>query len=989
MKIAILILLAVLGLYGKNVKDNPIQRLDLKDGTSLLRVHFNYLNAFKTTQKVRGLDGIYSINFPLPNKWKIIEADGYIKYTPSILLLKNLSSAIVSFNDVIVSQFKIFDNKNSGIKFNIDPSLFYKNNTLQFEAIQHYTLNCENGANSALWSNLDLAHSYIELHVRPKPIKEFISSIKSDVFDDKQYALTPLNFVVDKKDDQSLKNLALFTSVASTNLKYRLERIKVSNKIDKKNHNLIIATKEKALSYLKRLGNYYITDDRPSLSLFFNSNSCDAWLNRSKFAHVVPDKNIKIIAKGAFYDKSLYLNKNRVTLKHLKVNKTNSATVAFWFKPEYAGHAVLFGFDTYSLILVNGYLGFNTANKDLYGTKYKFQKNKWYHITATFHNGAVERNTILVDGRVQHLKQISNNFVSDNARLSTNAYIGGLKSEKTYYKGYIDQFYMFDYALTTISAKKLYRYSLEHKRRGATESLYMDDKIAHDINIIQNPYKVDKAIIVLIAKDKIKKEKLIYALYKNDLVNYKRQGLNIKEVTIPSKASAYSAKNFIPLDTKIYFNELGYKTQFLKGWYPPKIDIKFKVYPDNHFDAKDKIKANIHYVLPTVVNDDSVVNIFLNNIFANQLNIMKMSNESEITISANKLFNFGTSQGMPAYLIGKGYNDLRLDFSLVPKKKGACSVFNTENLVASVLDDSYFILPSATKWIELPYMQYIIDAQYPYSIYPDLQDTVILLADRQNDTIASAMNFIFFLAQALDSYPNFLKVTTALSQEDKQKHIIVFGTIYDDKIQSLSKTAPIVFDKNRMTKNYPYINRFIEHETILNKDRLKKYRFLTSMQETNLVDSSIIMQMSRSPYNSDKTVLMFAANTPKCLNKGVNSLFKYKNRNNILGDTLIYDYEDEEGVAYNIKDKYILSHLNWFQSLALYIGANPIRYLIFFIIFLIIFVWIVRTLLRKFKEEHHPDAEEPNGKNNEEERQEEVEEEKQVDVQKEDFKDVK
>ena len=286
-------------------------------------------------------------------------------------------------------------------------------------------------------------------------------------------------------------------------------------------------------------------------------------------------------------------------------------------------------------------------------------------------------------------------------------------------------------------------------------------------------------------------------------------------------------------------------------------------------------------------------------------------------------------------------------------------------------------------------MQYIIDAQYPYSIYPDLQDTVILLADRQNDTIASAMNFIFFLAQALDSYPNFLKVTTALSQEDKQKHIIVFGTIYDDKIQSLSKTAPIVFDKNRMTKNYPYINRFIEHETILNKDRLKKYRFLTSMQETNLVDSSIIMQMSRSPYNSDKTVLMFAANTPKCLNKGVNSLFKYKNRNNILGDTLIYDYEDEEGVAYNIKDKYILSHLNWFQSLALYIGANPIRYLIFFIIFLIIFVWIVRTLLRKFKEEHHPDAEEPNGKNNEEERQEEVEEEKQVDVQKEDFKDVK
>lgn len=958
MKILTLILLAFLSLYAKNVKQDPIQRVDLADGSTLLRVHLNYLNSYENIERVRGTDGFYNIEFPLPNKWEVLEASGYIKYTPSILLLKDLSSAIVSFNDVVVTQFKIFDNQKSGIKFDIEPSLFYDNNVLTFEAIQHYTLDCENGAHSSLWSDINLAHSYLEFHVRPRPIKEIVSSIKSDVFDDKQYSVTPLNFVIDKKDDESIKNFALFSSVASTNLKYRLEEIKVSPTLDKKNHNLIISTKDRAREMLATMSDEYIVDEKPSLSMFFNSSSCAAWLNRDSFADVVPDDDVKILEMGALSGKSLYLNKNRVALNNLKIKDSDDVTVAFWFKPEEAKRSVLFGFDTYSLMLFDGYIGFNTANKDLYGSKYKFKNNKWYHVAATFHDGAVDRNSILVNGKTLRLKQISNHFVSDNARLTKNAFIGSsLSSENMRYKGYVDQFYMFDHSLTTPNAKKLYRYSVNHQKNRETESLYLDDKLAHDVNVIQNPYNVDKAIIVLAPEDESRQRELVHALYKSDIEKYKRQGLDINKVTIPKKAPAYSAKDFVPLGEKIYFKELGYETKLLKGWYPPKINLKFKVYPDNYFDAKDKIETNIHYVLPTVVHNDSVVNTFMNGVFANQVDIMKTADESRIDIAANKLFNFDSFGNMPAYLIGKGYNELRLDFSLVPIKKGACEVYNTENLVASVLDDSYFVLPEAKRWVELPYMEYITNAQYPYSIYPDLQDTVILLSNLEDDTIASAMNFVFFLTQELGSYPNFLKVTKSLSEEDKNKNIIVFGTIYDESLQELSKNSPIVFDKELMKKDYPYIKRFVEHESILNNDRLKKYKFLTSMQETNLVDTSIVMQMSRSPYNGDKTVLMFTANTPTCLDKGVNSLFKYKNRNNIVGDTVIYDYEDEEGVAYNVKDKYIISDLPWYHSLALHIGAYPLVYFIVFILLLIVFVWLVRTLLRKFKEEHHKDAE--------------------------------
>lgn len=949
MRIVVIMLMLLMALNAKEIsKVDPIERIDLSNGNTILRIHFNYLNSIKRIKRVRGIDGFFDLTFPLPDKWELLKAEGYVAYTPSILLLKDLSAAVISFNDVVLTQFKIYDFMKSGVKFDIDPALFFTHNVFKFEAIQHYTDECEDGAHSSLWSDVDLAHSYLELLVRPKAVKEQIRSIQEDVFDDKQYSLTPLNFVMDKKDDASLKNFALISAVASNHLKYRVGKLQVSSEIDKENHNVIIATKEKAKELLSGFDKEYISDEKPLLSIFFDSPSCAAWNNESNATTVVPSKNVKIVKKGSLFETSAHFKNAKLELKNLKLKDKESVTVAFWFKPERTDKAFLFGFDTYNLMLYKNYIGFNTENKDLYGAKYRFKPHTWHHVVATFYKDNVHKNSIILDGRYISLKDRYKKSASVNAQLTKNAHIGE-------FSGNIDQFYMFDHALTTKSARKIYTYARQHLKNRASKSLFLADKLTHDINVLQNPYHIDKAIIVIAPKDPSKVRECVYALYKNDLQQYTRQGLDIENVAIPKPAEKYSAKKFVPTNTKIYFKELGFETTWLKGWYPPKIKLDFKVYPDNYFDIKDNIKVYMHYVLPTVIHDDSVMNIYLNDIFANQVDIAKSADQSQIDISANKLFNFTGTNKIPAYLIGKGFNELKLDFSLVPMKKGACEIYNTENLVASVLDDSYFIIPKSKPWIEMPYMEFVTNAQYPYSIYPDLQDTVIYLADTDDKTVSSAMNFIFFLTQELQSYPNYLRITTELSEEDKDKNIVIFGSIYDNGVQELSKNAPVVYDNKRMRRDYPYIRRFIEHEAIINKDRLKKYRFLTSMQERNLLDSTIIMQMSRSPYNGDKTVLSFAANSPVCLDNGVSSLFQYRNRNNIQGDTLIYDYTTEEGVAYNIKDKYILSELNWLDSLALMIGAHPIRYMVIFLIFLLIIVWIVRVLLRKFKEEHHPD----------------------------------
>ncbi len=736
----LLLFYLLIGVAFAQTKVNPITTTQLKDGTVKVRVALNYVDTNQKIQRIRGVDGIHSIEFPIPGSWEILDAKGYVDYDSSILMMKDHSAGLVLFNNALLTQFKLFDNMNTGIKFNISPELFTPHNMLNLEMIQHYTHECEDGSSSELWSDINLEKSYLEFHVRLKPIPEEIRSIVTYMLDEKQYVVNPINYVISRNpSDEELRQYMLFTGAAANQLKYRIAPISASYTIKNNAHNVIIASKSRAREILKEL-----------------------------------------------------------------------------------------------------------------------------------------------DTTLDYTKAVSN-----------------------------------------------------------------------DINIIRNPFEPDKAIVLITPDNSSKIDETIYALYKKDLSLYRRQGLDIEKVEIPEPAPAYSAKDYIPVNKKIFFKELGYKSKVLKGWYPPKIELDFKVYPDHYFNKKDRIKTHIRYVFPTTLHYDSVANIYLNDLFAKQIDIMKVSQESTVTLKVGALFDWTDEDGLPAYLVGKGYNKLKFDFSLVPDKKGHCEIYNTENLLAMVMDDSYFILPESKRWIEMPYLQLISTSTYPYSIYPDLQDTQFVLSNTKLDTIAATMNFTFFLTQEMQNFPSYLSISQGLSSDAKNKHLIFFGSIHDDLMQQQSLDAPISFEGVKMNRAYPFVQRFIEHESILNEDRTIKYQFIKNMHETNQLDSTMLMQLYRSPYNSQKTVLMLSAENGSNLNEGIKSILKYENRHLIQGDTILYDHIDEDGISFDIKQKYIISSMNWLDKISLIVSANPVKYILIAILILLFATWLIRRLLLEFKGRKH------------------------------------
>jgi len=944
----ILLFSLIVTLHAKGLQ--RVEKFDNMDGTQRIRVYFNYLDKNSVSKRLHGIDGKLNLDLPIPNKWELLNVSGYIKYNTSLLILKEHSSGTLLLNDIIIKQFKLFDHAGIGIKFEIDPLLFGEYNQLTFQSIQHYTTQCEDPSSNQLWTDIDLKESYIDFIVRPRPVREEIASFKTALFDQKQYTVTPLNFVISDMSNKALKNYALFTSVASTHLKYRIEQIKASSKIDKNSHNAIIASKEKARQILKSLDDFYLFDQKPAFALHFNQNNC-------KRSEKNEQKGLSILQDDGLFEAYMHFDGGQLKIPAYHSMQSEQKTIAFWMRSDKQKHTeFLFGTDTYALALSENTVGFVNNTTTQMQAEISLRDGHWHYITAVVSDSGIKNNQLYIDGKkIELVETDSHNTL--NMQNETYFAIGGSSDNKEAFHGDIDQLYLFDSALSDAFIQKLYKVSDYHREHDMNGILFIDEKIAHDINIIQNPYNVENAIVVIAPDDSGKIEQSIAALYKDDLLLYKRAGLDINQTIVPSPALPYTAKKFVPLNKKIYFKELGYRTKLLKGQFPPRITLDFKVYPDNYFDSKDKIDLNLHYVFPMVVHPDSVANIYLNGNFAKQIDIKSNAKESRINVEANKLFDWDSLIDMPAYLIGQGFNRLQFEFSLIPEKKNHCEIFNTENLVATVLDNSYFVIPKAKKWIEMPYLQLIANSAYPYSIYPDLQQTTVLLANKNYETIAASMNFIFYLTQQIDSYPYYLNISDTLDEKTKASQIIAFGTIDDPLMEEISQNAPVTLNKDTLTKRYPFVENFIEHKGILDASKNKKYLFRQKISEGKSLDRNLIFQMSRSPYDKKKTIVMAIAENSDCLNKGLFSLLQQQNRGKIKGDLLIYDYQSEAARSFDVKDKYIISNLNWIDTASLIIGRNPVLYIVSAFLILLMITYLLRQYLLKFKEDHHKNAE--------------------------------
>lgn len=152
-------------------------------------------------------------------------------------------------------------------------------------------------------------------------------------------------------------------------------------------------------------------------------------------------------------------NGGAIRVPGLPVNTSPGAktSVAFWMYWDGTNGIMPVGWLRHDLWLTGGFLGFNTANSDVYGISSAGLANGWHHVVAVFTNGNVAANALYIDGVAQALSQRLSVPNNANAVVTTTLQVGGWQSDTGYrFSGRVDDLKVFDGALTGVEVSTLY-----------------------------------------------------------------------------------------------------------------------------------------------------------------------------------------------------------------------------------------------------------------------------------------------------------------------------------------------------------------------------------------------------------------------------------------------------------------------------------------------------------------------------------------------------
>jgi hypothetical protein len=108
------------------------------------------------------------------------------------------------------------------------------------------------------------------------------------------------------------------------------------------------------------------------------------------------------------------------------IGNTDVVTVDMWVRTNSLANGMYFGFNIYDALVIDGSIGFNTANSDQYGiTSSRVRElgieGAWKHLVFVMYSGSKTNNKIYVNGESQALTQILTSFNSTNATFNSGA----------------------------------------------------------------------------------------------------------------------------------------------------------------------------------------------------------------------------------------------------------------------------------------------------------------------------------------------------------------------------------------------------------------------------------------------------------------------------------------------------------------------------------------------------------------------------------------
>lgn len=209
--------------------------------------------------------------FTKPDNWKIAPSSKLIiAFQHSPQLIPERSSLNIAINSQIIKTIEL--NKGNSalttIAVSIPPNILKDYNKLTLDVDQHYTYQCEDPFDPALWTSV-LNSSKVQLDYTPLVPKTDFALFPYPIFDPLGYGITELNFVVPKlftDSDDTLKALAMVDAKIAQQIGWDDFKVMVytQDKINPKDNLIFVGTPQEnaAISMFQNVLPFKIQGDK-------------------------------------------------------------------------------------------------------------------------------------------------------------------------------------------------------------------------------------------------------------------------------------------------------------------------------------------------------------------------------------------------------------------------------------------------------------------------------------------------------------------------------------------------------------------------------------------------------------------------------------------------------------------------------------------------------------------------------------------------------
>jgi len=426
---------------------------------------------------------------------------------------------------------------------------------------------------------------------------------------------------------------------------------------------------------------------------------------------------------------------------------------------------------------------------------------------------------------------------------------------------------------------------LENYSRENNIDFSFDNKIEGNINAIQNPINNKYGFFVLTGDNQEEIESAILTLLEPAIKINRDQKLVVTKIHKPLKAKPFSSPNFIELGKPIKLTNSQFKYQktcsdeFLTNY-----ESSFQIYPilANKSELENyNLKLNIDYFS---VDSDNIIflfNIYFNDILTQQFFQRKKLQTNSGVLQEQAKINMS--------LLKQGWNKIKIEIRKYPTTDNI--PYGLEAIKVKINDTSSLFIPKIVPKVLYPNLEYVKDVAFPFSIYPDLQNTGILITNFKAETIAAAMKIAFILGAKIES-PGYYLTTTFNINKILDKDIIIVGEEIPELAPVYSK-APVHFEGNG----------------IKIKKYLKKYDKTVELKEYNNLDNILIVQMYPSIFNPKRMVVEITAKDSKTIYKGVQEGLVPKNMGSMKNDVWFYNVDKKSGVSFQFQKKFLIKNI--------------------------------------------------------------------------------